>query len=114
MLTLVSIVVGLVLHCWVPRSVADLINSVVVTRIADASTVMIIIPILLRLADMLYSWMVVIALIVARVTLLLNRLLHLLHLLHLWLLIVHLVWLVVLWILEFRRNGATKYILWLC
>ena len=89
MLTLVSIVVGLVLHGWVPRSVAGLINSVVVTRIANASTVMIIIPILLRLADMLYSWMVVVALIVARVTLLLNRLLHLLHL---WLLIVHLVW----------------------
>ena len=102
-MTLVSIVVCLVLHGWVPRSVADLI-----ARIAGASVVMIITPILLRMPDGLNLRVVIVALIVTRV---LNRLLHL------WLLLVHLPRLLVLlllWILEFRRNGATKYILWLC
>ena len=100
-MTLVSIVVGLVLHSWVPRSIADLI-----ARIAGASIVMIITPILLRLPDGLNLWVVIVALIVTRI---LNRLLYL------WLLLVHLPWLLVLllWILEFSRNGATEYILWL-
>ena len=78
-LTLVSIVVVLVLNGRIPRSVG-LFNGVVIARIADTSAVMIIIPILLGLTNMLYSW-VVIALVLASETLLLNLLLQLLLLL---------------------------------